>query len=793
MSRPGEQDDDSHDGGTESVSSELERALDRFVAWVEARNDDTEPAHGNGPREGSRIGPYLLERELGRGGQGIVYLARDTRLDRMVALKRLHASAVERSHRAALRLEREALLTARLDDPGICAVYDVGVDAGSPYFVMRHVEGRTLAALLHDAARDGLPVEQLRLPGVPGHGAEALLRFFAQTARTLQNAHDRGIVHRDVKPGNLMCTPEGRCVILDFGLARTDQGEGSLTHSLDVIGTPAYMSPEQVRGGRTLDARTDVYSLGASIYEAFTGRRPFETTTHAETYHAIVHTDPMAPRRLAPWMSREANRVIQTALQKDPAHRYRSAALLAKDLEALADRRPVRVQPVSWPRRAVRRIRRRPLQSALFALLIVSAALTGALVTNWDNLVVGSRERRRRELHGHVEQGFGRLAQSDPVAAQGAFARALELEPDHPIALAGIATALIQSGAPEQALDVLDTHRTAREHVPALAWIQVDALRNMGHEDEAKRLEASLEPPLTPEGSYLLGFRALARAEAWQPDAKRDALDLLTQACIGTDRRQEYMLYALAGAVYLNAREDLGRTVARMLLEGEPSGLDCYFAGVATMAFDARSAVELFSRSIEGDPHYGAFNNRALARATTGDTQGAIHDYEEAIRQNPRCVTAHHGLGHLLNDQERYEEALAAYRRALEHGLDHGKLHLGIARAHHSLGQLAEAWPHARVALQAFPNDPHTAFTGGLILAGLGRGAQAAELLRQAGALGFPGPEPALNLGYLLGLRRSFDEGTAILSDVRDRHPEDERIQLITQYLLFWILVQRGL
>lgn len=310
------------------------------------------------------LGPYALEGELGRGGQGIVYRARDTRLDRLVALKVLEASEGEDS--GVLRFHREAEIAGKLDHPGICTVYEIGRVGRRLYLAMRLVEGKTYR-------------EHLRSCGKPQN--EATLReavtFVMHCARALAFAHDAGVVHRDLKPANIMVNPRGEPVILDFGLARRRDEQALLTAPGAVFGTPAYMAPEQFLG-REVDARTDVHALGALLYLATTGVPARDGPTFEALRRQVLSEPIVDPRQHQRLMARDLGIVIRTALATEPSARYASAHALADDLQAVLESRPIAARPASAALRLRRWARRQPATAA--ALFVLLLALIGGLV-----------------------------------------------------------------------------------------------------------------------------------------------------------------------------------------------------------------------------------------------------------------------------------------------------------------------------------------------------------------------------------------------------------------------------
>ncbi len=339
------------------------------------------------PRSGTSVGPYVLIDELGRGGQGTVFRARDTWLDRVIALKVLTADRAGIGADVA-RLGREALLTARLDHPGICPIYDVGSDGNCSYVAMKLVEGRTLA---DEVARErkrraesspgslGAPAPQRAL-SIKDPGVARALRIVEDAARAVHAAHEAGVIHRDVKPGNIMITPDDAVVVLDFGLAKEVESTApSLTLTGDLVGTPNYIAPEWLRGGAGRhDRRADIWALGVTLFEALWLERPFDGPTRHATYHAILEREPFDPARSRQRCSRDLQVVLSTALSKDLDRRYATAEAFAEDLRRLRHGEPVLARRTGTFGRFVRWLRRNPALGAAIGvgslLLILSVA-----------------------------------------------------------------------------------------------------------------------------------------------------------------------------------------------------------------------------------------------------------------------------------------------------------------------------------------------------------------------------------------------------------------------------------
>ncbi|MEE8468526.1 MAG: serine/threonine-protein kinase, partial [Planctomycetota bacterium] len=336
------------------------------------------------PDQGAeRFGNYLLVRELGRGGQGVVYLALDERLGRRVALKLLRGQPFGGGE-DRLRFQREARIASRLDDPGICTVHETGEVEGTPFIAMGYVEGETLAERIAAAREAG--AGQVAVPSAAGAtvgDTARVLGIVERVARSLQRAHAAGVIHRDVKPGNVMVTPTGDPVLLDFGLARaTDDGQPTLTRTGDVFGTPAYMAPEQVLGdGGEVGPAADVYGLGATLYECLTLHRPFEAPTREALYRAIAMDQPTDPSSVRPGLAADLRLILLTALARDPASRYRSAADMAEDLRRFLVGEPILARPPSVHYRLRRFVGRHRALVVGTSVLVVGLASATTVTT----------------------------------------------------------------------------------------------------------------------------------------------------------------------------------------------------------------------------------------------------------------------------------------------------------------------------------------------------------------------------------------------------------------------------
>ena len=310
------------------------------------------------------LGDYELLEEIGRGGQGVVFRARQKSLNRTVALKVI--SLGQWASKAHLkRFRREAEAAASLDHPCIVPIYEVDERDGSCYFSMKFVEGGQLDEV---TGREPMPIRRA-------------VQLITKVARTVHYAHEHGILHRDIKPGNILLDAKGEPHLTDFGLARLVESESSVTQTLDVLGTPSYMAPEQAMGNNAaVSSATDVYGLGAVLYQLLTGHPPFAGGTTYETIRLLEQTEPRPPRQLNPKVDRDLSTICLKCLEKDPKRRYSSALALAEDLDHWLKHEPIQARHIGIFARGRKWVRRNPTSALLAASLIALAAAAGWIV-----------------------------------------------------------------------------------------------------------------------------------------------------------------------------------------------------------------------------------------------------------------------------------------------------------------------------------------------------------------------------------------------------------------------------
>ena len=361
---------------------------------------------------GRRIGPYEILRELGRGGQGAVYLARDTRMAREVALKILPPAAFVAGARLR-RFRREAEVVAGLSHPCICDVLEADFEGELPYIAMRFIPGSPLSSTIDGERPDRRAVRRST-------------ELIVQVARALHIAHEAGVVHRDINPDNILVTPQGKPVILDFGLAR-EIDDASLTEPGSVMGTLHYMAPEQLQDKpASLDRRTDVHALAVTLYEMVTGERPFTGHTREVLALKIRDAEPKDPCALNAAVPVDLGVVIAKALEKDPNRRYPTALAFAQDLQRICDHEPILARPAGPMLRLRRWARRHPILSTSTALasLLLTVGLAVALVLLEQ--VGDERERYKGIFYAtHARQ----LIDVDPAFAMLTAIEAAHIEP----------------------------------------------------------------------------------------------------------------------------------------------------------------------------------------------------------------------------------------------------------------------------------------------------------------------------------------------------------------------------
>lgn len=500
--------------------------------WIHLSDEDS---NLDSEQEGVALGEfgnYRLLKELGRGAQGVVYLAEEPRLRRRLAIKVLTTASAQTAG-AQERFHREAELASKLVHPGICAVHEYGVAKGQAFIAMQYVPGSTLAEMIEEAKLGTVSKVDSRqsLAGATGagfvsrKGLSNLLQIFEKLARALHAAHEVGLIHRDIKPANIMVAKDGSPVILDFGLARDTLDSGqTLTQSGQAMGTPAYMAWEQILGKRDkIDRRTDIYALGVTLYECLTLRRPYEAEAVDQLYNLIIQGAPANPCKRVNRLPKDLGTVVEVAMDRECARRYPTALEMAEDLRRVRSFEPIRAKAANSLTRTAKWMRRNPAPSvglgalALFVLFLVGFAIKQGV-------------DRREEIQAQIAVAEEALAAEDTTRAREALTRLRDRDPD-------------SARAEELSRDLTTLgerlEREAREQEARSAASRARAeAAALQHAHEAKRaeinrLEEALENerPLVFAGHAELDDRVdFARREANLRGTKVEAERILQQA-----------------------------------------------------------------------------------------------------------------------------------------------------------------------------------------------------------------------------------------------------------------------
>jgi serine/threonine-protein kinase len=702
-----------------------------------------------------RIPGYEVEEVLGHGGMGIVFRARHLRLNRPVALKMLLAGGYA-GPRERGRFQREAEAVAALRHPNVVQVYDVGDADGRPYFTMELVDGPSLGR---------------KLAGTPQPAGDAAA-LVATLAGAVQAAHACGIVHRDLKPANVLLTAEGIPKITDFGLARRLDAGAGVTQTGVAMGTPSYMAPEQAVGRPdAVGPATDVYALGAILYELLTGRPPFRAATAAETVRQVIDQEPAPPSRLNDKVQRDLETICLKCLHKEPERRYASAAVLADDLRRLGEGRSIQARPVGWAERSWRWGRRNPAAaSALTAAVALLALAIGGGV--W---FVQQRAERRAEEALHE----GELRNE-------------------------IATAVAQAARLRQGFHFREAHELLEQARQRLEPAGPDDLRRLVHQERADlelaenldkarlRAAAPVEGLLGPAGAESryaesLYEQTLAKAGVGGPgdDSKtatarvRDsarrveivaALD--DWASITADpARRAWLLAVARGADPDPTRDRLrqpelwddGPGLTKLVNELPVGGLSPQLVSALgrVLLKTGGDAVPLLSAAQARNPQDFWLNfELGWALHVSRRSDEALGFYRAALALRPEASAAHNGVGAALKAQGRLDEAIGHYTQALDIDPNFAMVHHNLGNALRDKGRLGEANSHFEEAIRLDPKgDSVVHYNFGSALQAQGRPDEAISHYQESIRLNPKGGALAHNyLGEALRAKGRLDE-----------------------------------
>ena len=620
------------------------------------------------------IGDFRILRQIGEGGMALVYLAEQRSIGREVALKVLHKSRLTSGF--VERFRREGKAIGRLEHPNIVKVHAIGEEDGIPYLAMEYIHGSSLEKLLRGA--DG---GEVTLPRAAGDRSamESICRITREIALALEQAHNLGIVHRDVKPGNILMDEDGHAHLSDFGLAQ-ERGKASLTRTGDMVGTPHFLSPEQVAAKRIeVDHRTDVYSLGVALYQMLTGRLPFIGETLEQILRQIALKEPLPPRKHNPRIPRDLETLCLHAMEKDPDARYASIQDMADDLKAVTELRPIQASRVGPMGRMVKLARRRP------AVAVLTLLLAAALVT-WGATLLHRISRDAAAVQESLRFGRAMVDVGRQDHALPYFKRVLDLDPGNGEARANVNRILFHQDLarayelafdqdnPEddtpgrRCLDLLARIPSYGQNAGEADFLKAQVLVRLGRNNVARMKEAlefidGLDETETSIGLQLLraaaldvldpveGARVRMAAEARKPGTDQDRL-VLAGARMAEEKWQDA----------LNLYNELLRRGDRNLelTAASQAARCCYWQ----KNYDAAlKHLRLLEREHGRQPHL--LRRRALYLWGSGERDLALKALDEALERSPDYVLALRTRGFFLYMVHRYEEALKPLDRAV--------------------------------------------------------------------------------------------------------------------------------
>ena len=505
-------------------------------------------------------------------------------------------------------------------------------------------------------------------------GRRERLTLFLELCEAVQHAHRKGILHRDLKPDNVLVTREGAVKVLDFGIARMLESDARLTRTgYGEPGTPAYMSPEQVRGeARSVDTRSDVYALGVVLFELLTGElpHPVDSISPLSFARSVCEEPPRRPSALDPSLRGDLDAILGKALEKAPQHRYSSVEALADDVHSHLASRPVGARPPSAVRSAARWARREPWKAGLVVLVAsvllvpLAARLAGFVVARSSQVALAREVGLLRRFRAALQEGFSHLTEDNAELAARAFLRARRALPADEEALTGLALAFVHAGRAGDALALLDSHGEPSTDAPRLAYAA--ALRATGSEVAEEELA-----PRGTRSAVFHDFAAVRLVKLWEDgreveDLRRAMDHLLRAESLADGPRLSVQATKVRVARELRDEDTARRAVEALEHHWPDSPVANFWIGYALHGRDPLRAAEHYERALAADPEQAsALVNLGQIRSDQGNAERALELAQRALEIDAGRIRAHCGAGEALVALGRLTEARAAYERAV--------------------------------------------------------------------------------------------------------------------------------
>lgn len=639
--------------------------------------------------EPKTFGDFRLLHELGRGGMGVVYEAEQRSLDRRVALKVLPAAFAQEA-RAITRFKREATTAARLEHPGIVRVLAVGAHDGVPYYAMERIDGVPLNRVLahmreHGKANSGpelAEIVQSLLDAQLARSAtqrtrasrwkdgylETLVAVAIDVCASLAHAHEAGIVHRDVKPSNLMMRPDGSVVLTDFGLAR-EYGLPSATLTGEFAGTPHCVSPEQARGqNAAIGPASDVFSFGATLYEILTLEKAFAGASTHEVLEVIRRKDVPDPtgRHGVP---ADLAAILLKCLEKDPERRYPDCAAVQRDLESFRSYRPVTARRPGAVARVRRLVRRRPLESSLVCAALVTAGLATYLVATSNARSRGEALVREELVQRELERGFiETFARREKVASKHFF-KVLDLDACNIYALGGLLFSTSHGRRGGAAHARLQTAIDLQPENRALRRFEIVKLFLDGKRDACIALSNSLGEPYSADECVAAAFSKMPSSMSiLGAGGMGEAASLLRKA-IGRSHRANLLHYIQWATAIGRAKNpgDVRDVNTTLEILWPDSAIATAVRGMALHFHDPQAAITAYRRALElDDSLILGYTGLATVFASLNKPEEALEACARGLALAPDLAELYHVRGSQLGRLKRYDEAIQAVERAIE-------------------------------------------------------------------------------------------------------------------------------